>query len=66
MALMLKRPGIGAWLAGGWSALSVLLLQAIGLGPHGFILFAFIPFWGGNVAALIWALIRFNKERGVV
>ena len=66
VALMLGRPGLSSLLAVGWFALSACLLWSIGLGPHGFILFAFIPFWAGNVVALVWALVRLYKERTVV
>ena len=63
LAVLVKRPGAASILALLWFAFSMLLLWSIGLGPHGFILFAFIPFWAGNVAALIWAMVRLNKER---
>jgi hypothetical protein len=63
VALLLKRNGIATTVALVWFAVSALMLQLMGLGPHGFILFAFIPFWAGNLATLIWALIRFNKGR---
>ncbi len=63
IVLLMKKSGSAIVLALASSVLSVLLLWPIGLGPHGFILFAFMPLLVGNVAALIWALVRFNKER---
>jgi hypothetical protein len=41
-----------------WFSASALLLFKIGLGPHGFILFAFLPFWGGCFVGLMALLVR--------
>jgi hypothetical protein len=63
VALALRRVRVAIWATIAWFVFSVTVLWAIGLGPHGFILFAFLPFWFGNVVALIVALVRYSKER---
>ncbi|GAA0726535.1 hypothetical protein [Sphingomonas japonica] len=49
-----------------WPGLSVLFLWVVGLGPHGYILLAFMPFWFGSLVSLIIAMVRWNKERRTV
>jgi hypothetical protein len=45
-----------------WLGLSALLLYDIGLGPHGFILFAFLPFWAGCFVGLMALLVRHHSN----
>ena len=66
LSIWRRRAGLAVMLTVIWFLLSAILLWSIGLGPHGFILFAFIPFWAGNFVGLIFALIRINKERMVL
>ena len=61
IAILMHRVAAALWLTLGWLSLSVLTLWTIGLGPHGFILFAFLPFWLGNLVALMVILVRYKK-----
>ncbi len=66
-------PGLIALKFGGWKAgfvavsiwmlLSAWLLYSIGLGPHGFILFAFMPLWFGGLISFFAVLFRLMAGR---
>ncbi|KTE17405.1 hypothetical protein [Sphingopyxis sp. H115] len=45
-----------------WFLLSAALLWSVGLGPHGFILFAFMPFWFGCFVSFMATLFRLHSE----
>ncbi|QZH74383.1 MAG: hypothetical protein JY451_11915 [Erythrobacter sp.] len=42
---------------------SIILLSYIGMGPHGYILFVFFPFWAGCVIALAIVVTAFVRGR---
>jgi hypothetical protein len=47
-----------------WFGASLLFLVKIGLGPHGYILFALLPFWGGCIVGLMaWSAMSEHQRQ---